>query len=179
METVYFSLAKRRKIKGKQETTARDSGNQTGLRPGMDFHPGRTNAGHRTVGWFDQLIVVQKCGIPHRFDFPAFVKWDRLKNIELKDRNGASCHLLQSLTSGKKRRTAPGLAETTGGADVGIEGAESAGKTDLPPSESTEEKRFPRGLFRLCLAEARSSSGGAIYEGGLKSPCKVSERWHH
>lgn len=44
-EIVYFSLAKRRKIKGKQETTARDSGNQAGLRPGMDF-PGS----ERTLG---------------------------------------------------------------------------------------------------------------------------------
>jgi len=35
-EIVYFSLAKRRKIKGKQETMARD-GNQTGLHPEMDF----------------------------------------------------------------------------------------------------------------------------------------------
>lgn len=43
-EIVYFSLAKRRKIKGKQETTTRDSGNQAGLRPGMDF-PG----GERTL----------------------------------------------------------------------------------------------------------------------------------
>lgn len=46
-EIVYFSLAKRRKIKGKQETTARDGGNQAGLRPGMDF-PGANV--ERTVG---------------------------------------------------------------------------------------------------------------------------------
>lgn len=59
-EIVYFSLAKRRKIKGKQETTARDGGNQAGLRPEMDF-PG-ANAGHRTAGW---LIVAQKHGTPH------------------------------------------------------------------------------------------------------------------
>lgn len=59
-EIVYFSLAKRRKIKGKQETTARDGGNQAGLRSGMDFP--RANAGHRAAGW---LIVVQERGIPH------------------------------------------------------------------------------------------------------------------
>lgn len=43
-EIVYFSLAKRRKIKGKQETTARDGGNQAGLRPGDGFSRG-ANAG--------------------------------------------------------------------------------------------------------------------------------------
>lgn len=69
-EIVYFSLAKRRKIKGKQETTARDGGNQAGLRPGMDF-PG-ANAGHRAAGW---LIVVQERGIPPPADPIETSQW--------------------------------------------------------------------------------------------------------
>lgn len=55
-EIVYFSLAKRRKIKGKQETTARDGGNQAGLRPGMDFPGANAEASS------DWLIVVQERG---------------------------------------------------------------------------------------------------------------------
>lgn len=47
-EIVYFSLAKRRKIKGKQETTTRDGGNQAGLRSGMDFPRGERRA---SSGW--------------------------------------------------------------------------------------------------------------------------------
>lgn len=59
-EIVYFSLAKRRKIKGKQETTARDGGNQAGLHPEMDFLG--ASAEHRATSW---LIVVQERGTPH------------------------------------------------------------------------------------------------------------------
>lgn len=51
-EIVYFSLAKRRKIKGKQETTACD-GNQVGLRPGMERTLRQSS---------DWLIVVQERG---------------------------------------------------------------------------------------------------------------------
>lgn len=65
-EIVYFSLAKRRKIKGKQETTTRDSGNQAGLLgPGMDFPGAKTKfaAGHRAIVWRASLIVVSgTCG---------------------------------------------------------------------------------------------------------------------
>lgn len=57
----------------------------------------------------------------------------------------------------------PGL-RNTGGADVGIEGAESVVKEKHRPTSSgmnTEEKRFPRGLYRLSLAEAGPPVVGA------------------
>lgn len=50
-EIVYFSLAKRRKIKGKQETAARDGGNQAGLRLRGWIFPGRALGIEWLAGW--------------------------------------------------------------------------------------------------------------------------------
>ncbi|KYM96962.1 hypothetical protein ALC62_12339 [Cyphomyrmex costatus] len=138
-EIVYFSLAKRRKIKGKQETTARDGGNQAGLHPEMDF--------------------------------PGTSKNNRLKRCI------SSCRYPQSLTSSsKKYRTAPGLAETASGADIGIEGAESAVRsekpTDLNGVRDAKEKRFPRGSvpsLSLFLSLIHSKTGVEPREEGWRA----------
>ncbi|KYQ46706.1 hypothetical protein ALC60_14227 [Trachymyrmex zeteki] len=142
-EIVYFSLAKRRKIKGKQETTARDGGNQAGLHPEMDFLG--ASAEHRATSW---LIVVQERGTPHD---------SVVRSIEP--------HL--------------GLAETAGGADVGIEGAESAVRsekpTDLDGIQDAKEKRFPRGSvlpstsFSLFLSLIHSKIGVEPQEEGWRA----------
>ncbi|KYN15480.1 hypothetical protein ALC57_12265, partial [Trachymyrmex cornetzi] len=137
---IYFSLAKRRKIKGKQETTARDGGNQAGLHPEMDFLG--ASAEHRATGW---LIVVQER--ENEILLSAFSFFSHLRKYNLKRCRRLSCHNRRSYTSSKKYRTAPGLAETAGGADVRIEEAESAVRsekpTDLDGIRDAKEKRFP------------------------------------
>lgn len=92
-----------------------------------------------------------RCCFARNFDRRAIFSSER----------GASCQLPQSLTSNSKKcRTAPGIVETTGGTDVGIEGAESAVRSEKPPDlgsvRDAKEKRFPRGS--VCFSPSLSLS---------------------